>query len=346
MGVKKHDIKIVGKAYSTNLQTLNEYRQRGFAAYSAGGRYDYREPFDAAVIRRIRMEIKALQATGVCNLLVIDEGALAVRALSAGDLADSFKRIAITELTARGAAYYHLFSVKAPIADVARSNAKKTIEPPIIASSMFSRLAFQLERIGFGNGNCHIGVVGAGAIGGALIEMLKENGFRVVWFDRRIRGGVNSLSELSSISDVLLSSTGEGMDWAEAVLDGGRSFVFSNTGSSDIEFRMWALRSMTLERPEVTFEVERVSAPWRGRVILRNSRDGERSVFLNGGFPINFDGTPDPIPAHRIQLTRTILMAGAVQAANLSDAGVHTLNAEWEKIIIEHFQQSSQYPPR
>ena len=136
------------------------------------------------------------------------------------------------------------------------------------------------------------------------------------------------------------------MDWAEAVLDGGRSFVFSNTGSSDIEFRMWALRSMTLERPEVTFEVERVSAPWRGRVILRNSRDGERSVFLNGGFPINFDGTPDPIPAHRIQLTRTILMAGAVQAANLSDAGVHTLNAEWEKIIIEHFQQSSQYPPR
>jgi hypothetical protein len=337
MGVKKRDIRIIGKAYSTNLQTLKEYRQSGFAAYSAGEKYDYMEPFDAAVIRKIGVEIRTLQAAGVCNLLVIDEGALAMRALSASDLTDSFKRIAIAELTARGAPYYKLFSAKAPIVDVARSYAKKTVEPPIIAWSMFSRLAVQLEKVGFDKSNCQIGVVGAGAIGGSLIEMLRKNGFRVVWFDRRIPGDVNSLSELASISDVLLSSTGEGMDWAGTVLDSGRSFVLANTGSSDIEFRLWTLRSITSKQPEIAFEVERANAPWREGVILQNSRDGRRSVFLSGGFPINFDGTADPIPAHKIQLTRTILMAGAVQAANVPDAGIHTLNPEWEKTIIESF---------
>jgi hypothetical protein len=261
MGMKKRDIKIIGKAYSTNRETLKEYRLSGFAAYSAGEKYDYIEPFDAAVISKIGMEIKTLQTAGVCNLLVIDEGALAVRALSAGDLTQSFKRIAITELTARGVPYYNLLSSTAPIVDVARSNAKKTIEPPFIAWSMFSRLAVQLERIGFDKRNGQIGVVGAGAIGGALIETLKENGFSVVWFDRRVLTDVNSVSELSSISDVLLSSTGEGTDWAGAVLDSRKSFVLANTGSSDIEFRLWTLKSITAERPEVVFEVEKASAP-------------------------------------------------------------------------------------
>jgi len=44
--------------------------------------------------------------------------------------------------------------------------------------------------------------------------------------------------------------------------------------------------------------------------------------LANGGFPVNFTGEIDPIPAEEIQITRSLVLAGALQAVNEKSNGL------------------------
>ena len=74
MGLEKENLRIIGKAYSTNLDTLSKYSALGYKVSSIGHSYDYSEPFDLAIVRHITNEIRSLAkpytaASGEINIL-------------------------------------------------------------------------------------------------------------------------------------------------------------------------------------------------------------------------------------------------------------------------------------
>ena len=56
---------------------------------------------------------------------------------------------------------------------------------------------------------------------------------------------------------------------------------------------------------------------------------------MNGGFPVNFDGGVDTIPPEKIQLTRSLLFLGALQASQTREAGLHCLDDRNQHRLME-----------
>jgi len=53
---------------------------------------------------------------------------------------------------------------------------------------------------------------------------------------------------------------------------------------------------------------------WKPRADLRFNFVDREATFVNAGFPVNFDGRVNCVPAHYIQPTPTMMCAAAVQA--------------------------------
>jgi diadenosine tetraphosphate (Ap4A) HIT family hydrolase len=244
---------------------------------------------------------------------------------------------ATVELTARGAYAYQLLEHAIPIVDTGRSELKKSIESPLIAESMVRRLLQEIEDLEPDLTCFAPCVVGKGAIGGAIVDYLKSIGMNVRYFDLdEDRSSGFTLEALSKRSSAILSSTGKGINWLHCLKSAGRSLVFVNCGSSDVEFQLWQLNRLSYDEPLIT-KVANPESPWRGPVHV--TFKDKTAVFLNGGFPINFDGSEDPIPARKIQLTRAALMAGAIQASRATSRGVMALDTKWQEQIAATFKQ-------
>lgn len=321
-GLPRENIVIFGKAYSTSTDVLRLHTQLGLDTRDLGQNYDFLEPFDNQIIRGAFMAIEDLVKKGAKKILMIDEGGILIRALSQAELMHDI-HISIVELTSRGADQYNLACHRHPIVDVARSNIKKTLEPPIIAASMLDILS---QRIG--KSVCldlPIAMIGLGAIGSAVRAGLVSSGYEVNGYDpRALNSSVASCVDAVRASKVVLSSTGRGFGLTDFLLEIEGDKTFVNCGSSDIEFDIWTLR----KRSDCFWEHESFEnelGKLHGVVNIKTKKGA--FSFLNGGFPINFDGSNDPIPEDKIQLTRAILMAGALQAAQLQRPGVYDLSS-------------------
>lgn len=190
-------------------------------------------------------------------------------------------------------------------------------------------------------------VVGYGSIGAAVARSLRE------------RGVLPQVFDIDAVR--LAAANGEGFP----VVDGGRSIqcaglvvgctgarwfrynptngsrsdiaLLASASTADIEF---GSRSQPLlER--VTFSPE-VEACGPSNELSAHSNyafsDASNRWLLNGGFPCNFDGTVDPIPANAIQLTRALILAGACAAACLSQPpGLVPLPVEIDRAIAGEF---------
>jgi hypothetical protein len=80
-----------------------------------------------------------------------------------------------------------------------------------------------------------------------------------------------------------------------------------------------------------TLATRSAHSPIRLRVVDRDV------TFLNGGFPINFDGAVNCVPAQQIQLTRALMLAGAVQALEAEEVGVAPLDVETCEWLVRRF---------
>lgn len=336
-GLDKSRLRIFGKAYSTSDEALAYYNERGFRAQSIGGGYDYRAPFDDALISAVKNALDAMVAHGETRILLIDEGGLALQAAAALSRPDL--RWAVVELTARGAHHYHLLEQRAPIVDVARSDAKKRIEAPLIAKSLASLLGSRIQTTaGKSLSAMRVGLIGAGAIGAALAGELRGLGATVTPFDAvGARSTTKTIGDALIDVDVVTSSTGRGMDWSELVQSLPDGTLLANCGSSDIEFQPWRLREHF--NSQGAFKIDTPDAPWRGNIDI--ATNGHKVTLLGGGFPVNFDGSPDPIPSKNIQLTRAILMAGAIQAVEHQQPGIHDLHSQMQADLVIEYERLS-----
>jgi hypothetical protein len=116
--------------------------------------------------------------------------------------------------------------------------------------------------------------------------------------------------------------------------------VLVNMGSSDLEFAAWELREgegvgAVYDTKSRELAGDDPEAPWDRHYQL--TAEGGYRYLLKGGFPVDFDGGPDPIPPSAIQLTRALLLAGVLQASSETRLGVVKLDENVQQLIMDEY---------
>jgi hypothetical protein len=333
LGCHPDNIHVLGKLYSANSEVVGGLKAMGVQVYPCSERFDWGD-YD----RRLASDTKlmwasverCLHGSGVKRLIVLDDGGCAITGTPA-DLADCCAVVGV-EQTMSGLQKAFDRKAEMPILEVASSAAKKFIEPPIIANAIFARV----DGLAANPSGLVAGVVGAGSIGQAVASALARNGWRVVAYDRDPSARIDrldvdmclSLEELWEDSDVVWGCTGEDIlrssgFWKARV--GVRTLI--SCSSSDREFRE-ALRLLN-SRPEMT-PISRLAS------VAVQTGDGLLRI-LNGGFPVNFDRSPESAPDWDIQMTRGLLLAGVLQATDLRDRGTGSLSPVMQSKIVNEW---------
>jgi S-adenosylhomocysteine hydrolase len=349
-GADRSRIHIVGKAYSTNTGVFEQLVERGVHVanpqFAAGADEPYDDVLAGAVAVALNAAIDESNRSGRRNILLIDDGGHALVAANA--LVPDY-HVSAVEQTTRGIRVATALAPKFCVVNVGRSEAKLELEAPLIGASM----ARNLERLASSSHGLlrDIGdvlVVGYGAVGRAAAASLRAQGHQVVVYDDRDnarRGaeadGFTAIERLdTSVGRRLVASSTGTTAFPRRLhylLGSGSTLV--NMGSSDLEFAAWELRESSLVRAVFDTSGNRVQSgdlpPWDAHYLL--GHPGREILLVKGGFPVDFDGGPDPIPVAGIQLTRALLLAAALQAALEKRVGLVDLDSRvHDRIVVEY----------
>lgn len=354
LGIPYDRMFLLGKAYSSNRAAFLRLKRLGVNVHEQSvsltqemlddDRKDYQGHLGHRAARpmvdRALSDWYSRGADG--RLLVLDEGGVLAAAFRMYNLLDRVGRqhplVAVVEQTRRGIGRLEDATpkdttvseyVNFPVVDVAQSHAKLTWEAPIVARSICRELQSRLKTIFDGRGlsSRKVLVIGFGALGSQVCAELKTWGAEVWVYDndsvaatraQALGFHVSDLEEAGRECDVILGCSGsrEGPS-IEAWADKRGIAAFASASSSDVEMGVYSLRasaSMRLPWPYLD-EVEADSDFQRihGNYVV--DRPGRELVILNGGFPVNFTGSIDPIPPDVIQLTRALMLAGLCEAS-------------------------------
>lgn len=358
---------LLGKPYSTNRRVAEFLSSKGYDVHPSSHRQAIEEPHDEALERRVRAVLHTCMErffagrpgpTG--RVVVIDDGGHAIASLHEPEFAAFLPHCVCVEQTRNGIRRLDHVDLRVPVINVAESTAKLEHESPLIAESV--KIELFRELVAIESGGIPLGrralILGYGAIGRRVAARLHGCGFDVRVFDP---SGLNAslaaqhgfefapdLREVLPWASLVVGCTGTtSLDTAEYPLipDG---CILVSTSSSDIEFKAWQLRAAgeSLGSPRAwqgrAAREGELTGSWRGVRhpcfdLVRVRRAGATFYVVHGGFPVNFIGTVDPIPPRLIQLTRALLYAGAVQASETEQPGLHPLREEWQKIVLEAY---------
>jgi len=312
LGLRPENTFVQGKIYSTNSDVVERLRRLGFQNSISerpfrSGHYEMRLQQDVENLWAAAASV--LKSSRVKQVVALDDGGF----LLAGVPESIRVAIPVTgvEQTMGGIALQEAGRVRMPVVQVATSAGKKLVEPPMIQEAVFRRVSDVAPE--FGSQIC--GVIGLGSIGRAVLSALLRTHSRVLVFDRNqleIEGmlpdGVvmcNSLQDLFESAECIFGCTGNdvlnGSSWWKHV---PRSKTLISCSSHDKEFRT-ILRDCD--------EREKNALDPLADVVVQTLHGHFKVV--RGGFPINFDGSPESVPARDIQLTRSLLLGGIIQAA-------------------------------
>jgi S-adenosylhomocysteine hydrolase len=340
---------LLGKPYSTNPRVARLLRHDlGYWVHPDSTDQPAPVENDALMDRRIVTVLdRAAARSGEGRVLLVDDGGRAIRLLHDPRYDAVRHRFACVEQTRCGIRTLADLDLQVPVVNVAESWAKLEHESPLIADSVVAELARKLD--GLAAAGLPVGrralVIGYGAIGAAVAAALRDAGHAVAVHDhddarlrRAARDGFRTVASLRGglrRGGIVVGCTGlPVMDVADHdhVADGT---LLISASSADVEFRAWHLRR----------DAECLGDPahWRadgspgpdpeGRrwdhpcfALYRVRRGPGRFFLVNGGFPVNFSGAVDPIAPELIQLTRSLLYLGGVQASHTRAPGLHALD--------------------
>lgn len=301
-------------------------------------------------------------------VLLIDDGAEAIRTLH-----EKFPEwapfFACVEQTRRGARIAHELAdrgeLKCAVVNVAESWAKLERESPMIGQSVVAevtRKLDRLERAGVPKPE-EATVVGYGAVGQAVAKALMERGVTVHVYDRdpsRLRDlpagmvGHSNKAEALMHGGVTVSCVGsrtlqpEDWDW----LPNGAVLV--NAASADDELGPQDL--LRYYKPPAT--IDRSGEAWgvfQGEPIslghptaeahsdsIVRLDSGKELLLASNGFVVNMTGERDPIPPRYIQLTRALLLMGALTATRATKPGLIDVPEDWQQALVAHIETQLQ----
>ena len=314
LGLNPSNIHVLGKAYSSNSSVEERLRSLGAHVVEAGRQLrwgEYSTQLTEDVSRLWDQVAAGIDARRPDALVVLDDGGFCIKGMPA------FRDVPVVgiEQTMSGLALLDVPPL-CPVIDVASSAAKQWIEPPMISEAVLARL--QTYRLP----DSPIGVVGFGNIGKAMTQTLSRIQSPILAFDENLgaegKSGTtifcDSLGELYSKSATIFGCTGRdtlaGKEWWPQLV--GERLLIS-CSSQDMEFRSILLslndgNQELVSRQQLTSEVT---------VPLGNGK----LRILRGGFPVNFDGSRESVPAADIQMTRGLLLGAILQAVSLIRKG-------------------------
>jgi S-adenosylhomocysteine hydrolase len=353
-------IQIVGKGYSTNEAVLGMLRDSGIRVLNPAFRETADEPYDTILAEAVASALAHVYGESrrtARGLLLLDDGGHALS--GAHRVFPPGFPITAVEQTTRGIRAANALSPRFPVINIGRSRAKLHLEAPLIAASMVHNLQNLLAsgRNLFGGLN-EVLLIGYGAVGRAAALRLRAHGYDVTVFDN----GTDMLGAAAADGFPIADDLHTPLDrrCVVAASTGGVSFpadlhgilqpgsVLANMGSSDLEFAAWELREGTIvgavyDTMGRELAGDDPEAPWDRHYQLM--AEGGYRYLLKGGFPVDFDGGPDPIPPSAIQLTRALLLAGVLQASSETRLGVVKLDENVQQLIMDEFTRLASENP-
>jgi len=246
-----------------------------------------------------------------------------------------------------------LLELGMPIVSIARSFTKLTIESPFIGGSVARALGRAItigpgSRTTFGRTL----VIGFGPVGRATVSALADlphaNLVDVLDTDIATASAINAagaepLHELPAgrSYDLVVGCTG----YASFPLYGrfllADEAVLASGSSGAVEFNREGFIELADADEHDSVEVaDRADTLRRGihtTIIIRDNAEGHERVFsfLNAGFPVNFDGAMECVPAVAIQATHGLMLAACHQALRSRTPGLHSLDPAADRLIAE-----------
>jgi hypothetical protein len=315
LGARPEHFFIQGKLYSTNLDVSERLSAMGMHLQHSrclNGRGNFAQSQKHDLARLWETVSKEITRGAVKSVIVLDDGGHCLAAVPS-TVWNALPVVGIEQTTS--GLQLQKEAGDFPIIQVASSAAKRHIEPPMVSRAVLTKLH---ARVPLTTGAARCGVIGIGSIGNAVAKDLLRRGHRVHVYDSdlSLKGSIpgavwcEGVEELFWQSDYIFGCAGEdvvrGANWLHG-LRGCKTLI--SCSSEDKEF----LTVLRLREHE--------DCAHEGHLLQDITIDlpGCTLTILRGGFPVNFDGSPDSAPGADIQVTRGLLLGGVLQAAICND---------------------------
>jgi S-adenosylhomocysteine hydrolase len=282
------------------------------------------------------------------KIVVFDDGGLVPMMFERWPhLAEHAHLFRIVEQTTRGITVADGVDLHSPVVNVAQSWAKY-VEGPMVGSTVQQKLLRRLAGINVDDiKGKHIGVNGFGTVGAPLAEFLRAQGAIVTVMDlgedaqkRAREAGFDVVdgnddkarAKFYGKQDILVGATGHQSMTAADIENMKDGAILGSSSSKLVEIDVETLKALSKRG-----RIEVIDADSFPPTVRYHLKDGRKIDLLASGFPMNFDGSVEDVAAERIQLTMGLMLAGALQAAGVSAAGLHRLDPRIQLELIRAF---------
>jgi len=332
---------------------------------------DFRLLDNYAPYQRLRVQrfLRELAKDPPEHLLVLDDGSYLIEALASMKL--RLPRISIVEQTTRGIikmeedASLEACAQEFPIVNVAKSRPKTVLEPPFIGMAVCDALQRKFaQKLSVGAKDRCL-VLGYGAIGEQVAEFAqKVLGFpanRVHVYDvdetkmrRAVTAGYQAWnrSERGYRFRLVLGCSGRASFRVgdHVLLEDGAYLASATSGTVELSREQFVELADANDEDDIWIVREGLDER-QLHSDLKFHFIGQEATFVNGGFPVNFDGRINCVPMHYIQPTPTMMCAAAVQAVKSDKRGLEDMDPAFCEWLEDDFrkelgEEASVLPPR
>ena len=331
LGLRKEDLHVLGKCYSTNPAVYEALKIDGIKVSNKSMAFDSHVSYDSQHNANIKQFfgdcLKSLKADPLIQqkkIIVLDDGGYLLE-LANSQFPEEWN-VAGVEQTSAGYRKLSTQSISFPIVNVARSRAKLQYESPIISKLILKRMEHHIDLISEKIKN--VLIIGNGAIGKSVYNRLKSN-FDVHIYDVKTKRSDFRSKELNKYIgdyDLLVGCSGSKALSIENYPYLNRPVYLVSASSSDREFDAHNLRLKhpAVKDPHVDLDINGIN-------------------LVNCGFPLPFDNAYNEIDVNELQLTRSLLLAGIIQAKNSApiSKGLVKLSSKYQNKVISFYTKHS-----
>lgn len=320
-GLKPENIFLLGKSYSTNAEVAAEIKERGIFLHPASTEFYSNIPFDQAHAKAtydlLKIVVEQKNPNDFEKVIVLDDGGQLID--TAQEILKGWKNIIGIEWTSSGVNNLQTKELGFAVINMARSQAKLTIESPFIAEHAVQKISpFLISKP-------KILVIGGGYIGASITGMLEAtyetHNYDIIATKSNLHD--KELHTILGLYDVIIGCTGKTIIDANHYKYLKKGVVLASVSSSDREFSAVHLRQKTgnINSPHETIHTDDIT-------------------LLNCGFPVTFDGSRQPVPLEKIQLTIALAYASVYQAVKTqAAAGFIDLAKDIQQDIMDKFAE-------